>query len=638
MTVFFGFDLGDAESAVATIDPVSSSAPQIQELAGTKSIVTAYAYTKDGQLLIGEKACYAPDCVTRRDRFKSRFLTDPEAAKDVAAFASGVLADLKRSGTLKNTDEDAVFYIGCPAGWDRNVREEYRQIFAKCGYPPVRIVSESRAALVSACQSRHLQIGYDILHQPVLVIDIGSSTTDFAYINGGKEEELKTGGEVFLGGGIMDEILLEEALNSSPNRKRIQHAFEQSPAWYSYCDFAARRLKERYFSDEEYWADHECVQSVSIHWGMVPMKLTLRMNGEVADHLLNKKVKRLQDRSFREVFMESLQQAKENTALQPPQLIFLTGGVSRMSVIRSWCRQVFGDAVVICGMEPEFSVARGLAYCARIDDELRQFKVDVDHLIASSAVETIVQDNIDTLYKNCVETMVDPILEQVVEPVAERWRNGEIERLVDIDPILQKEVENYLHTDDARKRMSKPASAWLRKVSYQLEDLTMPICVRHHVPYAALSLNTYLSASDVQVNVPAQDLFAVKEITWLIDGTISILIGMLCGGAGTAVISSGPNGIVAGALLSMLVLALGKDQMQTAVLNAKIPKAVRKLIPRSYMHARMGTVSKQVKGQMLKMLEEEKNDEITDRLVRELSQQIEACLVHMAEVVEIPLG
>ena len=41
---------------------------------------------------------------------------------------------------------------------------------------------------------------------------------------------------------------------------------------------------------------------------------------------------------------------------------------------------------------------------------------------------------------------------------------------------------------------------------------------------------------------------------------------------------------------------------------------------------------------MLKMLEEEKNDEITDRLVRELSQQIGACLVHMAEVVEIPLG
>ena len=166
----------------------------------------------------------------------------------------------------------------------------------------------------------------------------------------------------------------------------------------------------------------------------------------------------------------------------------------------------------------------------------------------------------------------------------------------------------------------------------------MPICVRHHVPYAALSLNTYLSASDVTVRVPAQDLFAVKEITWLIDGTISILVGMLCGGAGTAVISSGPNGIVAGALLSMLVLALGKDQMQTAVLNAKIPKAVRKLIPRSYMHARMGTVSKQVKGQMLQMLENEKNDEITDRLVRELSQQIEACLVHMAEVVEIPLG
>ncbi len=638
MTVFFGFDLGDAESAVAVYDTNNGGAPQIADLAGVKSLVTAYAYTKDGQLLIGEKACYAPDCVTRKDRFKSRFLTDPEAAKDVSSFAAGVLADLKRSGALKNDDGDAVFYIGCPAGWDRNVREEYRQIFARCGYPPVKIISESRAALVSACQSRHLQIGYDILHQPVLVIDIGSSTTDFAYINGGKEEALKTGGEVFLGGGIMDEILLEEAVNSSVNRKRIQNAFQQSPAWYSYCDFAARRLKERYFSDEEYWHDHECVQSVSIHWGMVPMKLTLRMNGEIADHLLNRKVKRLNDRSFHEVFLESLQQAKDNTSAQPPQLIFLTGGVSKMKVVKDWCREVFPDAVVISGMEPEFSVARGLAYCAKIDDELRQFKVDVDHLIASSAVEKIVHDNIDTLYRSCVETMVDPVLENVVEPVVERWRSGEIERLSDIDAVLQKEVESYLHTEDARKRMAKPASAWLKKVSYQLEDLTMPICVRHNVPYAALSLNTYLSASDVQVRVPAQDLFAVKEITWLIDGTISILVGMLCGGAGTAAISSGPSGILAGAMLSMLVLALGKDQMQDAMLNAKIPKAVRHLIPRSYFHARMGTVSKQVKEQMLTMLEEEKNDEITDRLVRELSQQIESCLVHMAEVVEIPLG
>ena len=37
-------------------------------------------------------------------------------------------------------------------------------------------------------------------------------------------------------------------------------------------------------------------------------------------------------------------------------------------------------------------------------------------------------------------------------------------------------------------------------------------------------------------------------------------------------------------------------------------------------------------------LEKEKNEEITARLVREISEQIEHCLTRMAEVVEIPLG
>ena len=67
---------------------------------------------------------------------------------------------------------------------------------------------------------------------------------------GGKEVELKTGGEVFLGGGVMDEILLEESIKRSANEKKIRKIFEESEPWQSYCDFSASRLKEKYFSDE----------------------------------------------------------------------------------------------------------------------------------------------------------------------------------------------------------------------------------------------------------------------------------------------------------------------------------------------------------------------------------------------------
>ncbi|MBQ7993953.1 MAG: Hsp70 family protein [Solobacterium sp.] len=637
MDKFYGFDLGDAESAVTRMEKGKDAVPQVLSINDVKSFITAYAMLRDGRLIIGEEACYHPDAMKRKERFKSRFLVDPESTKDVTSFASGVLGELYLSGQLIQ-GEDCCFYIGCPAGWDRVAREEYRMIFEKTGYPPAKIISESRAALVSACQSKHLQVGYDILNKPVLVVDIGSSTTDFAYIMGGREVELKTGGEVFLGGGIMDEILLEESVKLSSNEKKIRKIFEESDPWHSYCDFAARKLKEKYFSDQEYWKENECTQSVSIHQGMMPVRLVLKMNEQIADKLLNKKVERLDNKSFREVFLESLKQAKEAITDKQPELIFLTGGVSKMPVIREWCRQVFPDAVVISSGEPEFSVASGLSWCGKIDDELREFKEEIARLVESSNVEKIVESHINELYHDAVEAMVEPILENVALPVTERWRSGAIEKLADIDVIMQDEIDSYMHTDAARLLLTKPVSKWLKNISYELEEYTMPICVKHNVPYSALSLNSYLSMSDIEINVEAKSLFAVSEITWLIDATVSIVIGLLCGGSGVALISSGLPGIVAGAVVSLLILALGKDKMQNMLLNTKIPGPMRRIIPRSYLKARLDVISEEVKNSLYAKLEQEKNEEITERLVKEISLQIETCLAKMAEVVEIPLG
>jgi molecular chaperone DnaK (HSP70) len=243
MEKFYGFDLGDAESAVSLLVKDGPREPAVLPVAGAGSFITAWARLSDRGLVIGENACYHPDAVERHLRFKSGFLTDPDSASHIRSFASGVLGELYESGSVIK-GEDSCFYIGCPAGWDPNARERYRTIFTRLGYPPVRIISESRAALVSACQSRHLQVGYDILSHPVLVVDMGSSTTDFAYISAGREVELQTAGEVRLGGGIMDELLLEISVNASPDEKKLRRVFAESEPWRSYCEFAARRLKE----------------------------------------------------------------------------------------------------------------------------------------------------------------------------------------------------------------------------------------------------------------------------------------------------------------------------------------------------------------------------------------------------------
>ena len=636
MDLFYGFDLGDAESAVSRLSDAEQSVPEELTVAGEKSFVTACAVTSEGGLLIGEQACYAAGVNRRALRFKSRFLSDPGSTADLRTFAAGVLGALYGSADLiQNTD--CRFYVGCPAGWDRNAREDYRAIFERAGYPPVKIVSESRAAMVSACQSKHLQVGYDILSKSVLVVDVGSSTTDFAYILGGKEAEIATGGEVALGGGVMDEILLDACVEAARDARELRRTFAESEPWRTYCEFKARRLKERYFSDEAYWSEHDCSETVQIRYRR-PVKLTLRMDADMARRMLEQGTPRLDGNSFRGEFTDALRQVRSQTTEKPPELLFLTGGVSKMPQIRAWCREMFPEAVVIAGTEPEFSVSRGLAWSGRIDEEMRQFRQEIEELRVSDAVERIVSGRIASLYAAAVDAMIEPVLDEVVMPVFDRWRSGELTALTDADKALQEDLAAYLRTDRAKQRLVAPITAWLRSVAEDLEEYTVPICVRHHVPYQALSLRSGLSAEDIDIRLEAKNLFPVEEITWLIDSIISLLVGLLCGGSGVALITSGPLGIAAGAGASLLLLLLGRERMEAAILAANMPKPLRHLVSRSAIRARLNPIARTLRRELATRFEKEKNAEMTAKTVEEISQQIERCLGKMAEVVEIPLG
>ena len=637
MDRFFGFDLGDAESAIARLYKEDQVIPEMLTVVGEQSFITAYAQLASGELLVGEKACYADNVIKRKLRFKSRFLTDRSSAADVKSFAAGVLGELYGSGDLIR-NEECSFYIGCPAGWDKNTREHYREIFESAGYPPAKIISESRAAMVSACQSKHLQIGVDILSKPVLVVDIGSSTTDFAYIMGGKEVEMQTAGEVVLGGGLMDEILLDESVAAAGlSRKKIQSVFEQSEPWKTYVEFAARRLKEKYYSDEEYWSTHECKESIVLHYDR-PVKLTLRMDKSTADKLVNKKLAKLAGRSWKEVFIASLEDVKKNISGSQPELIFLTGGVSKLPAIRDWCTGVFKEAVVISATDPEFSVARGLAYCGRIDEDLREFKEDLSKLIASSSIEEIVSKHIPELYKSAVDTLVDPIVSEVAIPIFDRWRDGEITRLADTDAVLQQEVGGFLRSDKTRELLAGPITSWLKPVIEELEALTVPICIKHRVPYTALSLKSYLNASDIDIKVDAKNIFAVEEMTFLIDSIVTAVVAILVATIDLIPFLAGPEGILIGVIASIVVLILGRDKMQETLLSADIPKTMRRMIPKSAFRSRTENISASIKESFYETLKKEKNDEISARMVDEISGQIESTLAKMAEVVEIPLG
>jgi hypothetical protein len=158
------------------------------------------------------------------------------------------------------------------------------------------------------------------------------------------------------------------------------------------------------------------------------------------------------------------------------------------------------------------------------------------------------------------------------------------------------------------------------------------------VPYTALSLKSYLSASDIDIKVDAKNIFAVEEMTFLIDSIVTAIVALLVAAIDIIPFMAGPEGVLIGIFASIVVLFLGKDKMQEKMLTADIPKMMRMLIPKSAFTSRVESICTSVKESFYESLEQEKNDEISARMTEEISGQIEHTLTKMAEVVEIPLG
>ena len=585
--VYWGFDLGDGESTLARV-AAGSRTPETVEVDGKKVIITVWAVMRNGEVRIGENAARsASSAVRSAARFKRRFLdAQSDSAALIRDFSARVFEYVRGSGAMVGGENSNTVYVGCPAGWDAEARQRYQRIFETIGFPTPHVVSESRAVMVGAIQSNSVRDYVDLRSKSVLVIDIGSSTTDFAYIDKGREAEIRTGGEVALGGGVMDEVLLSACVDSSPNPEALRAVMEESESWRVDSELHARKLKEKYYSlpiDER--TEDACSESLLITYDE-PLILDLHMDKEMAERLTEKPCAPLGGRSFRSVFCEGLREVRQSIGENLPELLFLTGGVSRMEEIRSWCREVFPEAVIYTDREPEFSVARGLAWCGKIDEDIRHFRADVEELITSSTVESIVSNHLNDLYQSVLEALLDPLLEQAVKPVLMDWQDGKIEKLSDMETVLQERIKVYLYSEDAKARMYQPVADWLLTVSDELEQYTSVICRKYHVPDRSLGISSALSASDFHLleKIDAKDVLSGESLTWtavFVESIISILIAMICGGGGVVLISEGPMGMLIGFILSFLVLlvshAAGKKAIDEKLMQANLPLAVRRM-------------------------------------------------------------
>lgn len=625
---YIGFDMGDGESAVAAFERGSTIEPVILPVCGMKSLLSAVGM-RNGEIVIGESA-YTDALSDRLSvRFKSRFTSDPDSYEDVVRFVRGVLRDLMDNGLFRYEDQ---FVVGCPAGWNAACRARYRELLMKAGVILPQVISESRAAFLYAKYAHTVALDVDVLNESALVVDIGSSTLDYAYIVDGRETGVGTFGENTLGGGVLDAALLRRCVERSRERDAIRRVFSESRSWYSYCEIEARRVKEEYFTRLSAEGEQTVRKQLRLCYDGV-QKLTLETNGEEMERLIYDPLPELDGRSFAASVRESLENAARLTADRPPEIVLVTGGASRMPFFRELCQDVFDSAIVVSCPEPEFSIAKGLAYAGWVDENLRAFRQAIRDEITETRVSMLVSEALPSLLPSVAEALARLILEEAALPIVQQWKCGGVRTLSDMEAQIASRAERVLSSPLAQEALAPAVSLWLTGVTERLQSMVDPICDRYDVPRREMELNLNASGAG-RVSIRADGWLGLNEMGTLMGALVSVVGGCLCGGSGLALIASGPLGFAAGLAAGAAVSLLGWSAVSGMVKKADIPLPLRGL-----------PIEKRLRGDRSRReLQKRILDEISpehsvfrERLCQSFSTAFHAYVTSIAQAAEIPI-
>ncbi len=625
---YIGFDMGDGESAVSAFEHGSRIEPVMLPVSGAKSFISAVG-TVNGEIVVGERAYTDALADGLSVRFKSRFTTDPNSYEDVVRFVRGVMRDLSDSGALTADDR---FVVGCPAGWNAACRNRYRDLLIRAGVPAPQVISESRAAFLYAKYARTVALDVDVLNESALVADIGSSTLDFAYIVDGRETGVGTFGDVMLGGGILDAAILRRAVERSRDRAALNAVFAESRSWYSYCEIEARRLKEAYFTR---LADEDAPvlkKQLRVCYDGT-QKLTLQLDNEEASRLTDEPLMELDGRSFAQAVREALENAARLTADRPPRILLLTGGASRMPFFRELCQEVFENAIVISCPEPEFSIAKGLAYAGWVDENLRAFRQAIREEITDERVSEIARAALPSLLPPVAEALSRLILEEAAIPIAEQWKSGAIATMQEMNEQIAGRVERVLASPLAEEALAPAIKTWLMGLTDRLQAVVDPICDRYDVPRRQMKLDLTASGA-TNVTLRPGEWLGLSLVKTLLGIVISVATGLLCGGGGVALVAAGPLGFLAGLVIGALASMLGWTAVSAALMKANIPMLLRRV----NIQKRLGSEStrRQLRDELLRTLSAA-DSPFGKQVVEGFSKSFRGYVFSIAQAAEIPI-
>jgi molecular chaperone DnaK len=353
MGKIIGIDLGTSNSAASALvggKPVIIQAAEGTSIGG-KSFPSVVAFSKDGQLMVGEPArrqmLSNPEgtiIAAKRKMgsdYKFKVFGKEYTPQQVSSF---ILQKIKRDAEafLGDTVDKAV--ITAPAYFNDNQRQATKDAGEIAGLEVVRIINEPTAA--------SLAYGLDKVQKDlkIMVFDFGGGTLDVTIMEmgGGVFEVKSTSGDTQLGGTDMDNILIDYLVNEFKKQSGLDIKNDKA---------AMMRIRE---AAEKAKIELSNIVTTEINLPFLaydqssgPKNFILTLTRSKLEELLRPVVEKC-----RNPMLQSLRDAKLNTT--DIDKIILVGGPTRMPIVKEFVTSVMNKEPE-GGVDPMEAVALGAA-------------------------------------------------------------------------------------------------------------------------------------------------------------------------------------------------------------------------------------------------------------------------------------
>jgi molecular chaperone DnaK len=347
-----GIDLGTSNSAAAVVEagrPTIIPSAEGTSLGG-KAFPSYVAFTKDGQMLVGEparrQAVSNPEgtvmAIKRKmgTDYKARVAGKEYTPQQISAL---ILQKIKRDAEayLGTKVEKAVITV--PAYFNDNQRQATKDAGEIAGLEVVRIINEPTAAA--------LAYGLDKSEKEhkILVFDLGGGTLDVTIMEFGQGvfEVVSTSGDTQLGGTDMDNVLVDYIVKEFKADTGIDITKDK---------MAVQRIRE---AGEKAKIELSSTLETELNLPYLsadasgPKHLTLKFTRSKLEELVRPTVERC-----RKPMMQAIEDAKITS--EKIDKVILVGGPTRMPIVQKFVEDIVGTKIV-GGVDPMECVAMGAA-------------------------------------------------------------------------------------------------------------------------------------------------------------------------------------------------------------------------------------------------------------------------------------